>query len=148
MKPLSRVFKALADPSRLRILNLLLNEPLCVCELGSVLDLPQPLVSRHLAYLRSEGLVTDQRQGMRVQYSLSAGGGLAEALQIFLRRAFSADPIFQGDLLRWQQRRGECCVPTQAGPGKRPVGFGRGCVRTRAPGETFNVAFHKRRGHR
>jgi ArsR family transcriptional regulator len=114
MKPLYRLFKALADPSRLRILNLLLNESLCVCELGTALDLPQPSVSRHLAYLRSEGLVTDCRLGMRVQYSVTAEGTLAPALQVFLRRAFESDPVFRSDLGRWEQRRGECCVTSAA----------------------------------
>ena len=68
---LHRMFKALADPTRLRILNLLMKVPCCVCDFGTVLQLPQPLISRHLAYLKNAGLVQDHRQGMRVQYAIS-----------------------------------------------------------------------------
>ena len=68
---LHRIFKALADPTRLRTLNLLIKAPLCVCDLGCVLQRPQSLISCHLAYLKNAGLVDDHRQGMRVQYSIS-----------------------------------------------------------------------------
>ena len=61
-------FKALADPTRLRIMNLLLRSSFCVCEMERILKLPQPLLSRHLAYLRNCGLVESQRDGMRVNY--------------------------------------------------------------------------------
>jgi ArsR family transcriptional regulator len=84
---LHRVFKALADPTRLRILNLLMEAPLCVCELGQVLQLPQPLISRHLAYLKNVGLVQDQRQGMRVQYSISLNAKIT-GTRAFLRTPF------------------------------------------------------------
>jgi len=47
------LFNGFADPTRLRILNLLAAGELCVCDLVELLDLPQPLVSRHLAYLRA-----------------------------------------------------------------------------------------------
>ncbi len=62
------VFKALADDTRLRILRLLSLEELNVWELGSILDLPQPTISRHLAILRSHSLVIDRRDGNRVFY--------------------------------------------------------------------------------
>jgi|FLYL01.1.fsa_nt_gi ArsR family transcriptional regulator len=97
MEPLHRIFKALADPNRLRILNLLLEERCCVCELESVLDLPQSLVSRHLAYLRSAGLVRDRRQGMRVQYGVALDSETGQALEAFLRRAFNSEQMFARD---------------------------------------------------
>lgn len=137
MNTLHRLFKALADPNRLRILNLLLNKPLCVCELGSILDLPQSLVSRHLAHLRAEGLVADQRHGMRVQYSLTADGPLAEAIKTFLQRAFSADSLFRDDLLKCEQGRRECCTPTTAARRKRAASSGRSCAHS--IGEAFHV---------
>ena len=51
------MFRAFADPIRLRILNLIQDGELCVCDLVEVLKLPQPTVSRHLSYLRRAGLV-------------------------------------------------------------------------------------------
>jgi ArsR family transcriptional regulator len=100
---LHRIFKALADPTRLRILNLLMEAPLCVCELGQVLQLPQPLISRHLAYLKNAGLVQDHRQGMRVQYSISLDCKDQEGLDAFLRNALSSDLACREDLRRLRQ---------------------------------------------
>src|SRR5260370_41760472 len=57
------VFRTLADTTRLRILHLLDEGPLCVGDLVSVLAVPQPTASRHLAYLRKSGLVLDGRRG-------------------------------------------------------------------------------------
>lgn len=65
------VFKACADATRLRILLLLCEGQLCVCEIVDVLDMPQGKVSRHLAVLRRAGLVDDERRGTWIHYSLS-----------------------------------------------------------------------------
>ena len=62
-RPVDRMFRALSDRTRLRILHLLLPGELCVCHLVDVLDLPQPKVSRHLAYLRRAGLVHRPERG-------------------------------------------------------------------------------------
>jgi ArsR family transcriptional regulator len=56
------VFRAFADPIRLRLLNLMQEGELCVCDLVEVLKLPQPTVSRHLSYLRRAGLVNVRRE--------------------------------------------------------------------------------------
>jgi ArsR family transcriptional regulator len=66
----TKVLKALGDQTRLRILKLLLNRRLCVCELEAALDLPQTKVSRHLTVLRSVGLADDSREGQWIFYSL------------------------------------------------------------------------------
>jgi ArsR family transcriptional regulator len=71
MKTAARLFKALADETRLRILALLSRGELCVCDLMAVLDLPQSTVSRHLAYLRNAGWVEDRRQGVWMYYRLA-----------------------------------------------------------------------------
>ena len=68
---LENVFKALADKTRLRILALLGNNEVCVCHLHDSLDLPQPTVSRHLAYLRNSGLVAARRDGVWMHYQVS-----------------------------------------------------------------------------
>ena len=65
------LFRAFADPTRLRILNLLLEDELCVCELCDALDEIQPKVSRHLAYLRRAGLVTVRQQAKWKVYALT-----------------------------------------------------------------------------
>lgn len=68
----TRLFKAFADPVRLRLLNLLSGVgEVCVCHLHEALNLPQPTVSRHLAYLRKHGLVLGRKDGLWVHYRLS-----------------------------------------------------------------------------
>lgn len=70
MKYTAQTFKALADETRLRILSLLLEGELCVCDLMAVLQLPQSTVSRHLAYLKNTGWVDDRRCGVWIYYSI------------------------------------------------------------------------------
>lgn len=67
---LEEVLKALADKTRLRILGLLTSGEVCVCHLHESLKLPQPTVSRHLAYLRRAGLVESRKDGLWVHYRL------------------------------------------------------------------------------
>jgi ArsR family transcriptional regulator, arsenate/arsenite/antimonite-responsive transcriptional repressor len=86
MEHVARVLKVLADPTRLRILNILSQSEACVCELQSVLEVSQPFISRHLASLRNAGLVRDRREGARVYYSLVREGPVTEAVEEFLLR--------------------------------------------------------------
>lgn len=67
---------------------LLMKEELCVCDIISVLKLPQSTVSRHLAYLRKSGLVKDRRSGLWMYYSLLQNGdaGFQNELLVFLRQ--------------------------------------------------------------
>jgi ArsR family transcriptional regulator len=71
MKFTAHIFKALAEPIRLRILALLLDGERCVCDLMAVLDMPQSTVSRHLAYLKNAGWVEGERRGVWMYYRLS-----------------------------------------------------------------------------
>jgi len=68
---LEGIFKALADRTRLRILGLLAAGEICVCDIHSSLGLPQPTVSRHLAYLKKSGLVESRKEGLWVHYRLA-----------------------------------------------------------------------------
>src|SRR6476661_2803797 len=68
---LEDLFKALADKTRLRILALLGGNEVCVCHIHDSLGLPQPTVSRHLAYLRRAGLVAVRRDGVWMHYHVS-----------------------------------------------------------------------------
>jgi len=74
MKTTARMFKALSDETRLRILCLLLDGELCVCDIMAVLQLPQSTVSRHLAYLKNTGWVNDRRCGVWMYYSIMDNG--------------------------------------------------------------------------
>ncbi len=79
------VFTALAHPLRLRALLLLHWEgELCVCELTHALGVSQPMISRHLAQLRRDGLVSDRRQGLWVYYRLH------DALPAWARKLLAA----------------------------------------------------------
>ena len=71
IEAMETMFKALADQTRLRILGLLALGEVCVCEIHESLRIPQPTASRHLAYLKRAGLVTDRRQGLWVHYRLA-----------------------------------------------------------------------------
>ena len=64
------IYKALADETRLRILSLLAHGEVCVCHIHGGLRLPQPTISRHLAYLRRAGLVEARREGVWMHYRL------------------------------------------------------------------------------
>ncbi|MGA9115180.1 MAG: metalloregulator ArsR/SmtB family transcription factor [Bacteroidota bacterium] len=95
-----RVFRALGDPGRIRILKMLEVRELCLCELREVLRLSASTVSKHLSVLRDAGLVTDARDGKWVNFRLNAGsedrflrsqlaavaGGFAEDAQVLKDR--------------------------------------------------------------
>ena len=70
-KAKSKVFKALADTIRLRILGLLSSREMCVCEVMVALDLTQPTASHHLRILENVGLVKDRKEGKWVFYSIA-----------------------------------------------------------------------------
>jgi len=65
-------FRALADPTRLRLLNLVADREICVCYFVQILGISQPKISRHLAYLRRAGIVAARRQGRWMHYRLVA----------------------------------------------------------------------------
>lgn len=73
------LLKTLADPTRLKLLKLILHEELCVCELQELLDISQPAVSQHMAKLKTAGIVRERRSGMWTYYR-----GDAERLQAAL----------------------------------------------------------------
>jgi ArsR family transcriptional regulator len=122
---LDQLFKAVADPTRLRLLNLLRLGSICVCELHAVLRIPQPTVSRHLAALRHAGLVLDCRSGTRIIYSLApADTPRQEALYELLDRCCPSDNVMKTDLKRLKEavRMGRCHLdPYPQGP--PPAGF-------------------------
>jgi ArsR family transcriptional regulator, arsenate/arsenite/antimonite-responsive transcriptional repressor len=68
---MTKIFRAVSDRTRLRILNLLRGGEVCVCHIVAVLGVPQPTASRHLAYLRKAGLVVARKEGQWMHYSLA-----------------------------------------------------------------------------
>src|ERR1019366_8221379 len=68
---LDQIFRALADPTRLRLLNLIADREICVCYFVEILAMSQPKISRHLAYLRRAGIVETRRQGRWMHYRLA-----------------------------------------------------------------------------
>jgi len=70
MKELIRVMKALSDPNRVRIIKILEQREMCVCEIGAALGLAQPTVSSHLKVLEGAELVTGRKEGLWVNYRL------------------------------------------------------------------------------
>ncbi len=103
-----QLFKALADETRLRILNLLCRRELCVCQIVDVLGIGQSKVSRHLAHLRHASLVTDRREGLWMYYSLSdSRGELQRQVVEWLKRAEDEVPMGTADL-KALDNLGEC----------------------------------------
>lgn len=97
----NQLFKAFADETRLRILNLLAQRECCVCELQQVIRAPQPTISRHLAYLRRTGMVTERKQGKWVLYSLApASNSVHEILLRCVKCCFSEIDFLSRDLER------------------------------------------------
>jgi ArsR family transcriptional regulator, arsenate/arsenite/antimonite-responsive transcriptional repressor len=125
---LEGVFKALADKTRLRILALLGNNEVCVCHIHDSLGVPQPTVSRHLAYLRKSGLVAARRDGVWMHYQVSTS--LTPAIQRVIAAAVDALqrlPAASQDRKQFQRSFGQlyvlgtpaggaCCAPRAQEP--------------------------------
>jgi ArsR family transcriptional regulator, arsenate/arsenite/antimonite-responsive transcriptional repressor len=107
----TRLLKAFADPVRLRLLNLLSGdrEEVCVCHLHEALGMPQPTVSRHLAYLRRHGLVVGRKEGLWVYYRLARPRmGLHRILLGCLDSCLGDQEVFAQDRSRLE-RAAACC---------------------------------------
>lgn len=108
------VFKACADPTRLRILFLLTERELCVCELVAVLDMPQGKVSRHLAIMKQAGLLTDRRDGLWVYYALAGGdSGAWGHVRAYLAQEKNTHSQVTDDRIRLHTLadQGKICIP-------------------------------------
>jgi ArsR family transcriptional regulator, arsenate/arsenite/antimonite-responsive transcriptional repressor len=77
--PLDLLFRALSDPTRLRLVNLIADKEICVCYFVGILRMSQPKISRHLAYLRRAGIAAARRQGRWMHYRLVAPRDVAAA---------------------------------------------------------------------
>jgi ArsR family transcriptional regulator len=106
---LDLLFRALADSTRLRLLNLIADREICVCYFVEILNISQPKVSRHLAYLRRAGIVASRREGKWMHYRLvtpkdkAAASILGETL-----KHLKTKPELHRDVSRL---RAACCTP-------------------------------------
>jgi ArsR family transcriptional regulator len=102
------LFSALADRTRLRILNLVRRREVCVCYFVSILDETQPKISRHLAYLRRAGIVNTRRDGKWIHYSIArpSDASAAAVLEATLN-AVASDRQMQRDAAALERT---CCA--------------------------------------
>jgi ArsR family transcriptional regulator len=113
---MERLFQALGDTTRLRILGLLLTGEVCVCDIHDSLKIPQPKASRHLAYLKRAGLVEARRQGLWMYYRLAEiADPLLDTVRGAVTHTLSHVESVRRDASRLQKKNG-CCLPTVVGP--------------------------------
>ena len=102
-------FRSLADRTRLRLINMMGDDEVCVCFFVEILGLSQPVISRHLAYLRRAGLVAARREGKWMHYRIVQPLDNAAANVLADVRAWIAnDPDMQRDRKRLVN---VCCAP-------------------------------------
>ena len=109
---LVEIYECLCDRTRLRILHLLTRSPLCVCHFQDILDEPQVKISKHLAYLRSWGMVVATRNQNWMIYSLPKKQ--SQELQTNLKclqDCVQSDPTFKADLKKLRRLQLKCCEP-------------------------------------
>src|SRR5262245_55274694 len=112
VRSVSRLFKALADETRLRIVALLAHGELCVCHIHRALRLSQPNVSRHLAVLRAAGIVEDRRDGKWIYYRLlrQADGDPERQLRALVQ-AYAKRDVLRADVARLLKACGPGACP-------------------------------------
>ena len=105
---LALFFAALADPTRLRLLNLMNGREVCVCYFVEILKQSQPKISRHLAYLKKAGLVDARREGKWMHYRISDLDASVAPILAATLDSLQADRVMQADLARLSKA---CCAP-------------------------------------
>ena len=122
MKNIESTFRALSDGTRLRILGILGGGETCVGDLVEVLNVSQPVASRHLAYLRRAGLVEVRRQGLWAFYSVaSAAGALGTQVLACVDACIQESELMAADQVRIAElRAGGGCCPLQLATGEQP----------------------------
>jgi ArsR family transcriptional regulator len=108
---LEQFFQALGDKTRLRLLNLMGEQEVCVCYFVEILEAPQPKISRHLAYLRKAGIVSARREGKWMHYRIVVPPhtGATQILRQTLA-SLKEEKSMQADLARLTKA---CCAPAK-----------------------------------
>ena len=107
---LAQFFAALADPTRLRLLNLIDGREVCVCYFVEILGQSQPKISRHLAYLKRAGIVEARREGKWMHYRIRDLDADAAPILAAALGSLRSDPAMLVDLARLDRA---CCEPQQ-----------------------------------
>ena len=106
---LIQIYRCMCDETRLRILHLLKQGPLCVCHFQAILQVPQVAVSKHLAYLRRTGMVEARRHEQWMIYSLATSPDRELDLQLrCLQDCVQTEPAFRADLRRLEALGPKC----------------------------------------
>lgn len=110
---MEQLFRALADRSRLRLLNLMGDDEVCVCFFVEILQISQPRISRHLAYLKKVGIVASRREGKWMHYRVVPPAD-ADALRILIdvQQYLANDK----DMQRERQKLVKFCCSTDLPP--------------------------------
>lgn len=112
---LIEIYNCLCDETRLRIVHLLAQDPLCVCHLQQILDLTQVAASKHLAYLRGRGLVESRRHGQWMIYSLPEQRPPELDWQLrCLQDCLPTHPVFREDLKKLRACASDRCWISKA----------------------------------
>jgi ArsR family transcriptional regulator len=107
MDAVEATYKALADRTRLRILSLLMEGEVCVCDIHDTLRVPQPTASRHLSYLRRAGLVEARREGTWMYYRLADLDPVIRAIVQTAGHAMSHVAGMERDRRRFEKQSGK-----------------------------------------
>lgn len=100
---MNAIFKALSDCNRLRIIHLLLQRELCVCEIEVILDLNQSNVSRNLRVLRNQAMVVTEKEAQWIHYKMDLSFMKKNAyLMKYLKEKFAQSKVFQKDLEKFR----------------------------------------------
>ncbi len=108
----TNIFKALSDPNRIRIVKMLAEKELCLCEVREVLDLSSSTVSKHLTILRDAGLLLDSKDGRWVNFRLNhnAEQVFIRSLIALLEKSFDDDDAIREDKIKLRRaNRAKIC---------------------------------------
>jgi ArsR family transcriptional regulator len=146
MKNAVRIFKALADPTRLRIMRLLLRREICVCEIMFILGMEQTRVSHHMRALRDAGLAEDRRDGRWIIYRIPAAARrlVRDLVRGAVGGAGEQPPELASDLKKLEtcvreNIRGRVCAAAPLRPARKARSTRLGRERGRIPGRNAMI---------
>ena len=108
MESISTLFKILSDETRLRIIHLLYHHDLCVCELVEILDESQPKISKHIAKIRTEKLVSTNQNQQFIYYSLKKDNPMT--MNVLNALFKESNDVLSKDLIRLNQKSSFVCT--------------------------------------
>lgn len=106
------LFKAMGEPTRLKIIRMLATRELCVCELEEIMQISQPRISQHLKILKQSGLVNERKEGQRSICSLNREllGNTMEEFAQYLAKPLNEIPELSDEYNRFYNLDGESCL--------------------------------------